>query len=515
MPRCVLGVHCQYPLCELSDGHRCRRCHHHVHVLCGHEDPTAALSENLTCFFCTTPPRFSQRNDSVSNEMQSSPQIHDNISPVIPTATTSPLSPADQPSPLLANPTLPSKSSNRRSSNQRTPLLTKRRSAPSKSRAKPKGKVIKDFRLDADITQPDPLLMKPVAFDVDDKKHGTTVYESFGGDDGAKKYLTFRNGRRLLLGTIVRSTNKKKLKNLGPGGSSAPLYDIQWEQSDLGDTPIHLFNLYDAMTLHQTVTTSTKSPRNSTASVHNPNPLSHEQRRILFRVNDAEIGTPEASDDEDGKDNNDDEDQILFPDILHEYATRQNIPQDEDDSEEPFDGSDFCWSTGTLPPPPDRSTRAASFVKPEAAGSFSTPIDSLLAFVPLSVFNSIAFFSNLYAHHVIESSENGNVSGKRWEQDITINEIMKFFGILLKMVLRPTPGQSYPFCWNDAQWHPYTTLMKLRRFQQIRSVLHFNDNSNIDGSKDAAFKVRIKQNQKPSCILLIHSNFPDIRSVLS
>ena len=303
------------------------------------------------------------------------------------------------------------------------------------------------------------------------------------------------------------STNKKKLKNLGPGGSSAPLYDIQWEQSDLGDTPIHLFNLYDAMTLHQTVTTSTKPSRISTASVHNPNPLSHEQQRILFRVDDAEIGTPEASDDEDGKDNNDEEDQILFPDILHEYATRQNIPQDEDDSEEPFDGSDFCWSTGTLPPPPDRSTRAASFVKPEAAGSFSTPIDSLLAFVPLSVFNSIAFFSNLYAHHVIESSKNGNVSGKRWEQDLTINEIMKFFGILLKMVLRPTPGQSYPFCWNDAQWHPYTTLMKLRRFQQIRLVLHFNDNSNIDGLKDAALKVRIQQNQKPSCILLIHSKF--------
>jgi len=29
----------------------------------------------------------------------------------------------------------------------------------------------------------------------------------------------------------------------------------------------------------------------------------------------------------------------------------------------------------------------------------------------------------------------------------------------------------------------------LRRFQQIRSVLHFNDNSKIEGSQDAAFKV--------------------------
>jgi hypothetical protein len=33
--------------------------------------------------------------------------------------------------------------------------------------------------------------------------------------------------------------------------------------------------------------------------------------------------------------------------------------------------------------------------------------------------------------------------------------------------------------------------MTLRRFQQIRSVLHFNDNSNITGSNDAAFKVRL------------------------
>jgi hypothetical protein len=180
--------------------------------------------------------------------------------------------------------------------------------------------------------------------------------------------------------------------------------------------------------------------------------------------------------------------------LFDNVSSRQKSIIDEDDEEDPGQGSDFRWSTGNLPPPPDCSNRRASHVIPSKTGVFATPISSLLAFIPLKIFNSIAFYSNLYAHHIIETSESGNVSGKRWESDISINEIMKFFGILFKMVLRPTPGQSYPFCWNDTQWHPYTVHMRLRRFQQIRSVLHFNDNSNIDGSNDAAFKV--------SCIVL-------------
>jgi len=66
----------------------------------------------------------------------------------------------------------------------------------------------------------------------------------------------------------------------------------------------------------------------------------------------------------------------------------------------------------------------------------------MLAFIPLKIFNSIAHFSNLYAHTTMEQTENGNICGKKWESDITINEIMKFFGILIKMVLRPTPELS-------------------------------------------------------------------------
>jgi hypothetical protein len=206
-----------------------------------------------------------------------------------------------------------------------------------------------------------------------------------------------------------------------------------------------------------------------------------------------EQGTPESSESEDDDDKEDneevDKDDLLF---CPRSLLFDNVPQQEDDDDRDTGaGSSFCWSTGNLPPPPDCSNRRESHVTPSRTGVCATPISSFLAFIPLKIFSSIAFYSNLHAHHVVATSENGLVCGRKWEADISTNEIMKFFGILFKMALRPTPGQSYQFCWDDPQWHPYTGHMRLRRFQQIRSVLHFNDNANIDGSDDAAFKVSL------------------------
>lgn len=345
----------------------------------------------------------------------------------------------------------------------------------------------KEFQLDPDKSKPDPLLMKAVAFDVDDNLHGTQLYEHFGGDEKAKQYLNTRNGQRLLLGTIIRPSKKKR----GNQKTSTTLhYDIQWEESDLGDTSVDVTLVIDAMALHQTIFSAKRSQRSSTRKLRNNDPFSPELRNLLFSVDDNEKGKPESSDEDDIDEEEEEEENFLFrPNSRQDSLNHCKSVPDDDDKEEFGAASDFCWSTGTLLPPPDRSTRSPSHVKPALTGNFTTPIQSLLAFIPLKIFNSIATFSNNYAHQVIERSENGHVCGRKWESDITINEIMKFFGILMKMVLRPTPLQSYPYCWNDPLWHPYTIYMPLRRFQQIRSVLHFNDNSNIEASNDAAFKV--------------------------
>jgi hypothetical protein len=68
--------------------------------------------------------------------------------------------------------------------------------------------------------------------------------------------------------------------------------------------------------------------------------------------------------------------------------------------------------------------------------------------------------------------------------------MMVFFGILIKMVLRPTPGQSYVVAWKEPEWHPYTRIITLCRFQQIQSVLRVNDNTKMATSNDSLFKVR-------------------------
>jgi hypothetical protein len=58
--------------------------------------------------------------------------------------------------------------------------------------------------------------------------------------------------------------------------------------------------------------------------------------------------------------------------------------------------------------------------------------------------------------------------------------MMAFFGILIKMVLlRPTPGQSYTSAWKQPEWHPYSQSMMLRRFQEIRAVLHTSGNTKM------------------------------------
>jgi beta-lactamase regulating signal transducer with metallopeptidase domain len=130
-------------------------------------------------------------------------------------------------------------------------------------------------------------------------------------------------------------------------------------------------------------------------------------------------------------------------------------------------------------PPPDLSHKMETHLDPKYTAWFKSPIASLLSFIPLKLFTAFAVYSNMYAHTVMDSAGNNLISGARWTHDITLQEMMAFLGILLKMVLRPMTGKSYTKCWSDKRWHPYTSAMELRRFQQIRSVLHFNDNSKI------------------------------------
>jgi hypothetical protein len=67
---------------------------------------------------------------------------------------------------------------------------------------------------------------------------------------------------------------------------------------------------------------------------------------------------------------------------------------------------------------------------------------------------------------------------------------MVFFGILLQMCLFPLPGNSCVLYWaHGAVVFPFINKMPLQRFQQIRSVLHLNNNQTIPLTDDTLQKV--------------------------
>ena len=98
--------------------------------------------------------------------------------------------------------------------------------------------------------------------------------------------------------------------------------------------------------------------------------------------------------------------------------------------------------------------------------------------------------SNRYAHDEMIRKNSNKIAGAPWKCDILLQEFMVFFGILLHITLHPIPGRDYTYLWDHPLRYTFTSHMLLRRFQQIRSVLHCSNNNSITHSNDHLFKVR-------------------------
>jgi hypothetical protein len=369
-----------------------------------------------------------------------------------------------------------------------------------------KTKEQKDFHLKADKKKQDPLLLRSVAFDLDDDGYGSQLVQHFGGLEVLSKSITWINIRRILFGTIINLLPHKK-------GVKTVLYEVEWEDSTLQSTPIELPALNEARILADELeemrTATTRRLKQTGGETGNKNPFSTEMLKMLTVVEDEEDGIPLDSDAEADDDDENDDEGIQIPSarvqedgltdalLAHPFLVKNNNSENlyVEDMPESNDDDDirFFWSTrGTLAPPADLADLPETHVKEEHVSKFSTPLKSFLAFVPVRMFYAITLFSNDYAHHLLsdDTNENKLIGGRTWKHDIKMNEMMKFFGILFQMTLRPTPGLSFPECWKDAAWHPYTKFMTLWRFKQIRTVLHFNSNTNFAESRDAVHKVR-------------------------
>jgi hypothetical protein len=311
---------------------------------------------------------------------------------------------------------------------------------------------------------------------MNDGSYGQQLYQHFlsltKDAQELQRYFQMFGERNYLIGSVASESKKAT--------TSKKFYEIQWEHSRLGETPVDLDVILGAHELYLKITKKPAVRRKSSL-------FEKKVRESLAIVDDINYGVrPYESEGE--SDIDDDEEAYtirrrkneVFAPIGNAYPpNKTNLLEDG-----------YHWSAmGTVDPPFGLSHSKRSHVREDCTGYFQTPISSFLAFVPVKLFEAFASYSTAYAQEKMAAQQDERISGRRWLGDISVQEMMVFFGILIKMVLRPTPGQPYAACWDDQAWHPYTRAMPLTRFQQIRSVLHFNDNSKMPGSQDAAFKV--------------------------
>lgn len=498
MPRCVMGELCAFPALDVREGHKCPICLGLVHVFCGQEDSTCLdSSRNVTCNLCagvvTAPPA------GVPLEFETIDEPPKNKKTTTKDKTTTKKKKAASKKQVPVK----KKATTSKTKHPSSVLLV-----PDKMKKSPTAQA---FRLSAATGTQDPLIMKSVCFSPEDEGQGQSLVQHFGGVIKIEKSLISIDGSKYLFGNIVRVSKLPK----GKGNNNVVAYDVQWEDSVLGQTQIDLQVLLPAIDLSVKMVRRQKNLGSSPTrrKKYGPDKLFDEALvKSLFAVSQGEDGDPMDSDssNEEHKEDRDDgevhghdlvftqmnrvkekvnEPDPYLPDELS--VTTSNVEDVPEETTTEGGGSRFHWRAGQhIPPPTGKSNRGKSFVKPESVGLFVSPLSSFLAFVPLKLFKSMVFYSNMYADSVMEKSGTQLISGSKWHGDILIGEMMSFFGILIKMVLRPTPGQSYVLAWTQPEWHPYTKLMSKRRFQQIRSVFHVNDNSKMATSHDSLFKVR-------------------------
>ena len=151
---------------------------------------------------------------------------------------------------------------------------------------------------------------------------------------------------------------------------------------------------------------------------------------------------------------------------------------------------------GDIPASPNQYSGNETYILQEYKEKFNEPIESFLAFLPLAFWNYFWIETSNFASQEFLKSQLGErfprnlFKGYSWNGNITLNELMTFFGISIWMVLRPLVGYRIKEYWNRPNEFPFVKYMTYGRYIQIRSVLHLSRNSDKNREKDSFFKVR-------------------------
>ncbi len=133
---------------------------------------------------------------------------------------------------------------------------------------------------------------------------------------------------------------------------------------------------------------------------------------------------------------------------------------------------------------PQRSETVA--LDPTYLPKTATPIDAFLLFVPRNVFEFICEESNKYNDYLELNPEHRRFKRKKKYKPITLLECQNLVGCLLRMSLTPLPAKR--MYWEaNVKVTDITRVMTRDRFQQLMSLLHFADLTQIVDRNDPGF----------------------------
>jgi hypothetical protein len=261
----------------------------------------------------------------------------------------------------------------------------------------------------------------------------------------------------------------KHVTGRGKGWSQKlPLYEVAWEFSGLGTTTICSSYLLDAMKEHyeKFVRVPVQSQNQSRSRVIRDPTRGMGLQVFAFRSD--EVGDVCPSESSDGGD----DDNIVSDSLCDDH----NFIEDEEKND--WSEQDLgllgglMWKSTpidyVIEPPADKMEDRPSTLLPGAATKWVySPISAFLAFLPIALWEKIAHETSRYARQVMTNNNTNMIASRKWVRAVSLTEIMQFFGILLKMVLYPLPGQSYAAYWDNPELYSFVKHMRLSRFRQI------------------------------------------------
>ena len=364
---------------------------------------------------------------------------------------------------------------------------TTKSTSTSKSKSKNKrGSKKNRLEIPRTVRIEDPFLNRAVAFHARGAKKPEWLEESMC--EGA---TTVVNGMEYLFGNVIRKEKK---------GSSS--YVVEWEHTMLGVTVMDVVHLVGASALAESL-------RGARHEEEQQFPVTEDVLHALTYASllDEKGGPLDSEDedeDEDGQAMHGADDGVFVKnsglslgDLREEDLTLPSLVQGGDEGTVSDSDGGLMWKlNGALSPPLNVSTGRKTELIEEKKMNFVNPLSSFLAFVPVEFWKLYLFRTNSngryrYNERLKKVARGGKeYHGRKWH-DLSLNEFMTFFGLLIDMALRPTPVMACVDRWDDPAWHPYVANMDRNRFQQIRSALYMCDILK-DGATtdDALYKIR-------------------------